>query len=727
MHYNVPTGNNLYYDLTMQKFNWDSGLLLSYRACPKTAVDYQQLLDANDMDGVEAALMERIESEPENIPFFLPAYKAFVKRRECDRAGAFLQLHIDCLEGKDELLPETQLLREILEIWPDCRQAHNKLLDHLRTIYCESPNLELFSRHLNIYETVAGIEPLRQLELWLRYDTNRIVYIPSKGAARVKETNPKIGVIRIVFGKGEQMTLRLDEAFRLAKSLSKEHFLTIKFDRPDELGFLAKSDPAGLLKLLFSSISDSIPLSELRDMLLGIIPETQWNSWWNLARKDPRLTVGSGAKAVVSWNATASGADSAILDIFEHASGYEKLDIYRKHASRSVELEGSMSRLLISEANASLDPDTSFSLEVILTLEKSSCNQDPALFFSPEDIIKRKNPVEVITHIKDRLIRKKAIGLIPDLHDDWQDIYAEFLRTETDIQIIGLIYDTLHDRGCAEICTEAIKRTISEPVYAPGFYLWFCKQTAIRPEFKQYLDKDFILPLLGIMEHSAFKGHHPALRKLFDSGEAADWAVVKLDAASGRSLLDALRRDKSLEDYRKERIRDELLVRFPEFRDKADVLYVTKEALEKKRIEFEKLIHEDIPHNTKEIQRTREYGDLRENFEYHAARHKQEMLSSRAKTLHDQLNTARIIDPSTVDISKVSVGTSILLRPADKDEEPVTLTILGPWDSDPAKNIMSYSSVAGALLLNAKPGDEVTFSEKKYFVDNIEVWNNLTM
>ena len=150
---------------------------------------------------------------------------------------------------------------------------------------------------------------------------------------------------------------------------------------------------------------------------------------------------------------------------------------------------------------------------------------------------------------------------------------------------------------------------------------------------------------------------------------------------------------------------------------------MTQEALEKKRLEFEKLVREDIPHATKEIQRTREYGDLRENFEYHAARHRQEMLSSRAKTLHDELSAVRVIDPATVDASKISIGTRVTLRPKDGGEALLTLTILGQWDSDPAKNVLSYTSAAGALLLNAALGATVVFNEKDYVVDKIEVWD----
>ncbi len=58
----------------------------------------------------------------------------------------------------------------------------------------------------------------------------------------------------------------------------------------------------------------------------------------------------------------------------------------------------------------------------------------------------------------------------------------------------------------------------------------------------------------------------------------------------------------------------------------------------------------------------------------------------------------------------------------DNQEELINLSILGPWDSDPAKNILSYTSAAGSALLNASLGAEVIYGEKKYTVEKIDVW-----
>ena len=123
------------------------------------------------------------------------------------------------------------------------------------------------------------------------------------------------------------------------------------------------------------------------------------------------------------------------------------------------------------------------------------------------------------------------------------------------------------------------------------------------------------------------------------------------------------------------------------------------------------------------VRRAAAHGDLRENFEYHAARQRQEMLSSRAKTLHDELQRARALDPASIDPSVIRVGTRVQLTALHAGEMPLHLTILGPWDSDPAQGIVSYLAPAVDALMGKRVGDAVRFGEQDFRVARIDVWH----
>jgi transcription elongation factor GreA len=705
-----------------KSFDWDSGLLLTVPSFPKITTEYQLLLDAGDFTKIEDLLMERLDTAPQEIPFYLPAYRAFVKKQDINRASALLGLHVESLKARHDFASEISLLQAMLGFWQDCEFARDLLVRHLQTMYSDSPNFERYAQHLQM-NNGAGIEKLRHLELWLRYDEGRVIYMPAKGVARVKEANPKIGVIRIVFKNKEQLTLRIDEAQRLAQPLPAGHFLARTMTDIDGLTRLAADDPGELLRLLFTSIKREAALNELREMLSGIVPDPEWSSWWARSRKDPRLIVGSGTKPKLNWNDSVSDGNASLVATFKQASPYDKLEMLKKHAARSEALASEMARILLRDSTDALATDPALALEIALTLEESgqkSASEKPAVV---GDVLTRSDAGAIIAGIKDRPIRKKALQSVTQYRDDWPDIYCTLLKTETDTSLFKLIYESLHDKGQDDLLIPEIEHAFSDPASVPRFYLWLCKELSGRPELLARANWDFLRSLLGVLDHPEFKGHYPALRKLFDPGEAVDRAIETLDASTGRSLLDALSRDRELEDYRKESVRQKLFQHFPELRENMrQHLLVTKEALEKKRLEFEKLIKEDIPHNTREIQRTREFGDLRENFEYHAARRKQELLSSRAKTMHDELVAARAIEPATVDVSKISIGTRFCLKPESGPAEPVTLTILGPWDSDPTNNVLSYTSAAAEALLNAPKGSKVTFNQASYVVDDIVVW-----
>ncbi len=134
-------------------------------------------------------------------------------------------------------------------------------------------------------------------------------------------------------------------------------------------------------------------------------------------------------------------------------------------------------------------------------------------------------------------------------------------------------------------------------------------------------------------------------------------------------------------------------------------LIVSWTSLERKKEEYRDLIETRIPQNIKDIAIARSYGDLRENFEYKAAKDMQLVLNRRKGEVEQELNRAKGTDFENPDTDKVSIGTVISL---DGDNGAETYTILGAWDGDPDQNILSYKSVVAKGLIGKKVGDEVS-------------------
>jgi transcription elongation factor GreA len=86
-----------------------------------------------------------------------------------------------------------------------------------------------------------------------------------------------------------------------------------------------------------------------------------------------------------------------------------------------------------------------------------------------------------------------------------------------------------------------------------------------------------------------------------------------------------------------------------------NVSYYTPEGLKKLRDELAHLEHVDRPRVTNDIAEARDKGDLSENAEYHAAKEEQSLLELKIGKLKEVLSTARLIDESILDNSKILI------------------------------------------------------------------------
>src|SRR5581483_9851591 len=114
----------------------------------------------------------------------------------------------------------------------------------------------------------------------------------------------------------------------------------------------ATGKPAEFFARILQSFGRPMTMAEVRDAVIGIVPEEKWSSWWTSARKNPQAVVsGTGAKATYSWSASTGEAEKAIRRDFERADPKTKLELARKHSSRSKEIADFFSSSLANEAS----------------------------------------------------------------------------------------------------------------------------------------------------------------------------------------------------------------------------------------------------------------------------------------------------------------------------------------------------------------------------------------
>ena len=143
-----------------------------------------------------------------------------------------------------------------------------------------------------------------------------------------------------------------------------------------------------------------------------------------------------------------------------------------------------------------------------------------------------------------------------------------------------------------------------------------------------------------------------------------------------------------------------------------DRVPMTREGYEKLRAELEKWKHDDLPHITAEIGRTRAFGDLSENAEYHAAREAQGHLQARINDREALLARSYIVDQSKVPTDQIGFGATVKVLDLDLEEEE-EFQFVGQGQEDYRNNKWLITSPIGQGLVGKKVGDTVEIKVPK--------------
>jgi transcription elongation factor GreA len=131
---------------------------------------------------------------------------------------------------------------------------------------------------------------------------------------------------------------------------------------------------------------------------------------------------------------------------------------------------------------------------------------------------------------------------------------------------------------------------------------------------------------------------------------------------------------------------------------------MTREGYEKLKADLDRMQHAEMIQVAKRIAAAREYGDLSENAEYHAAREDQGMLQARIDALKDKLSRAYLVDKNTLPVDAVVFGVRVRIKDLDLEEEEV-YQLVGPGEEDYDQNKILTTSPIGQGLLGKKQGE----------------------
>jgi transcription elongation factor GreA len=138
-----------------------------------------------------------------------------------------------------------------------------------------------------------------------------------------------------------------------------------------------------------------------------------------------------------------------------------------------------------------------------------------------------------------------------------------------------------------------------------------------------------------------------------------------------------------------------------------EVLWSSAESYQRQRQKLEQLTTVEIAANARDIETARAHGDLRENSEYKYALERRRHLQAEIQMLSEQLKRARIL--SAADVPSNEVGIGVEVEVSDNKGNRTRYTLLGPWDADPTRNIISSQSKLARAMMGRRVGERISF------------------
>ena len=605
----------------------------------------------------------------------------------------------------------------------NAEEWRSSLEECVRRLWAGRPSLDKLLKRFSLTESRKPLEALDSLDVWLEHDVGGVFAMTGRGPGRVVEANPQLGVLRLDFEKERHVPVPIDAARKYLTPLPPGHFLRRRLEEKSVLAAEVVRDPQGVLAAILEGSGAPMSVPEIKAALAGLLPEDQWTAWWNRAKKNPRLlAVGSGSR--VQYRLAGDlGAEEEIRSEFAGAPLARQVELARRHAARNRELSAFMGAELYRRAKEpGVEPGVAW--EALALAARSGADADE-VHSAREVVLAQAGPQALLESVSDTTHREAVLEFVRG-HDPsrWADVFVSWLERETNPRLLAKTALALVDAGGSARVQAFVDQVFVQPTRFAAAFVWACEESD--PALGGIMDErrggSLLVRLVELAERREFGPLRGRLREILSAGGLAERIVQeRLTAEQGRRILQILEHPGELADERNW-LRRAVTVRFPELRPGAaveEVVPALPDTVKRLQAELRRLLEKEIPETLRAIQEARAHGDLTENFEYHAARARQEYLSARASDLQADLGRVRVINPATVDTSRVRVGTRVWLEPQSGGARRA-VTILGPYEADPEKGIVSHGSEAAQALLEKTPGDTVRFDGGTWTVASVQ-------
>ncbi len=702
---------------------------------------FQRYLNVQNFQAVQDVWDLLLTLIPDDFSYLLGLAHKIIDRFNGEGGMKVLTQLFQLSIEKDNLDQAITSLKLMLATEPHSEWAREQLVSIYRKKYAGHSRLESCIDLSNLDKSYRDIHlAIDEFEKNIAFDKGSFVYHKTWSIGRIQEITHEKVIIDFASKRDHVMSLSM--AFSSLQVLPKQHIWVLKSVFPkDKLKAKFIQDIPWGLRTLITSNNNAATMKEMKSEIVpSILTAKEWTSWLNKAKKvlmsDPLIGFLPNENDVYTVRDTPISYEEKSLVIFRNEKRfYQKVKVIRDFLEHGdVESDFFIEMVKYFRDQCSMYQGVNDQVISSLLLVQDLSARYPFIHEIDNTSFKHlygllDSVPQTFKAIEDSELKKAFISQVVVTEDPEKVPYV--LVSLYPYYLTSFIMDTLREQGKKKVIEDMFKKACRNYKENADLFTYLS-----RTYDKKYWEKKIKIPFETLVTSQL-----QLLDFAFNAIEAKKSTVENKKIA--KTLLTILFEERTLFDYlstcnegqaqrinfiiqrmqgldpsRKIEVKHAILERFPEFTFLGEEmsstemvssgLLVTKQRYIDKQNELERIMNVDIPENSKEIGEALALGDLRENSEFKAAKEKQGILNTTMMRLTDEISKATVVTTENVDDSKISFGTLATLK-NNITGDTVQYKILGPWESEPKDNIISYLAPFGAKLLNKKEGEQFTF------------------
>ena len=698
-----------------------------------------------------------IEYSPEETDFFAHVDRKVSTIISTERASQLLE-DLYAYYKQEELWDKCiEILKQVLIYDPKNAWARKEITDCFKAKYSFHSQLDEYVRLSNLNQSWRNVhDAIADFEKHISFDVGSFVSHNSWGIGKIKSISGDEIVIDFVKKRNHKMSLKM--AVNALTSLAKDHITVLKVrKKKDVLHDKIKNDITWALKIVIRSFDNAANMKQIKAALVpGILTQGEWSSWStnarNILKEDPVFGNHPDKIDVFIVRDKPISKEEKIYNKFKAEKNFfnkiKALDDFVKVSDVESDFFNEMFSYFANllKSHTIVNEQTIASFFVVSKLVKEFPFLKSAEFeLDFMKLIANIDDLEAAYVKLDNSDIKRSFLIALKQLEDWPDLYIRLFPKSMSTAII----DELSSSGYKDRIEELFISISDRYREFREAFIWIVRNYVTEKwcskhntNYEKILINMVHLLDITFREISDKKdvSDNRRLNKqiqtfLFREGKISDY-LSNADEDSVSRIYTLISDVKDLDPQIKIKLKDTIKQRFSDFKfydetsskveKKTSIrgLLVSEKSYKIKQKELKHLVEVEIPMNSKEIGAAIALGDLSENAEYKAGKEKQELLQISVGKLKEEIEKAQIVDPSNISDEKIAFGVKVSMKnnTSGKNEE---FTILGPWESDPAKNIISYQSPFAGELLGHQAGETLTFTinerEYNYTIEKLAV------